>query len=43
MQKLRLKPSYEMVYLMLRMFIEVIYLNHFFGCLFYGAGAYVYI
>lgn len=30
-----------MIYLMLRMFIEIIYLNHFFGCIFYGAGSYI--
>lgn len=31
-----------MLYLMFRLFVEILYLNHFFGCLFYRAGSYVY-
>jgi len=39
--KLQVYPKWKSAYMIMRMIIEIIYLTHFFGCIFFGTGMYM--
>ncbi|CAD8107367.1 unnamed protein product [Paramecium sonneborni] len=41
--KLKIMPSLRQFYMIFGMLIEILYINHFFGCIFYGGSVYMYI